>query len=251
MGYPSKRDRIVNYWAEWSDEVNSARPICLKSVEVLHDCINQKASARGFVRLTMKAHDRKEVLFTLLNTHLIPCGMHVFFRFSGENIHGDGMFELRELDRTQLKFNSPQQVVRWINGVATVFDQSPVARDHLTITIRKREVWATLPNKEREWMDEADWLATTVAREHYEAVEEQIVKVCQSLHEEGQGIRIVLKPSLDMKTAIHILNMYGGSFSFTNEVKQILDAVGKPGWEPRPITVTLDYCKPLTTGIRS
>jgi hypothetical protein len=161
MSYPSKRDRSVDYDASWRDETDSTYPVRLRAIHIVHDCVTKKAEASGIVRIAYKARDQKDELFTSLNTRLASVGMFIFWKFTGIQIHADGEFELRELDRTHLKFKSPQEAVRWINNVAAVFGQPSVAPKSLYKTTRHCEVLVTLPGKKRRWMDEAEWLATS------------------------------------------------------------------------------------------
>jgi len=59
----------------------------------------------------------------------------------------------------------------------------------------------------------------------------------------GDGVRLTLRPTLDATAATGLSKANGTQYALSDEDRNKLLAIGKPGYHPQRITITLGFCR--------
>jgi hypothetical protein len=256
------------YKARWNTSQAYDIPFQLHSVTMRHDLFTKEASlvhggddeqCAVLMKTIRGSYDRPQVFKDAensakeLSAKLLPFNLKVC-RQNADYMHFDKIkckiLHIEEefcVARGSWKFDTSLDAMLFINRVAAVFGNDPVPTHLFRIDVQ-RDVFIRDGRGGRHWVDESEWLASSAARVIQEAMEQRIIVACLALREEGQGIRVTLKPSLDAKSAQTIDGLYGGPFIFSSDVRNKLRMVGQEGWESKSLTITLEYHKRFTVG---
>lgn len=265
MKQPTRQDRCATYRARWNTSLAFDIPFQLHSITIFHNLVTKKAElvecgndaqCAVLMKTIRSHHDRSQVFKDAeqstkeLSVKLAPLGLEVYMNNGDYRHHEKIKCKIRQRqDAPELIFKTSLDAMLFINRIAAVFGNEPVSTHLFGMEIH-RNVFVGDGKGGRYWLDESEWLATSAVRAANNAMEERIIAACQGLQREGQGIRVTLKPSLDAKGAKAIDDMYGGAFIFSSDARNALRMIGREGYKPKPLTITLEYRTRLTTGVR-
>jgi hypothetical protein len=145
----------------------------------------------------------------------------------------------------ELSFDSPQDVVCYINQVSVALDQTAVLA--LERHIIKREVLTNFMSAKRRWMDESEWLAMSAV---FNFTEVRIFKSLLDLKREGDRFVIVLSPSSNVTGAARLLQGYGIGFLLSSADRVKLTEVCQQGKILEELPITVEYRTLITAGAR-
>lgn len=250
MKYPPKRDRLVKYIAVWPTQKSEQR-IQLVLLFVTHDCVTKKASVSGNIMIHGPVVDPIDKTIAEYRSRLAQLNLTLTdLKFDGFQIIPGPNFLIRELNngemRGELSFGSPQDVVCYINQVSAALDQTAVLG--LERHIIQREVLTNFMSAKRRWMDEAKWLAQSVA---FEFTEVRIFESLLDLKREGDRFVIVLSPSSNVTGATRLLQGYGIGFLLSSADRVKLTEVCQQGKILEELPITIEYRTLITAGARA
>ena len=199
MGYPSQRDRLVEYEATWRE--SSRSDFRLVMLTLTQDIIDQQKEIEVVAFIDTKTSttnlwDSSEFQWAVVTLGLV--------------VRPDRVRWLHELDITHnilnlgapgLRFDSPQETVGFVNRFAALFQFPPVASIAFRRKVLRSEVRVRFMSNKLRWMDEAEWLAASASLESRTALEDQFVQACGALRREGDVIRITLNRAFSEQAA--------------------------------------------------
>jgi hypothetical protein len=246
MKYPPKRDRLVKYIAVWPPQ-RPERYIQPVLLFVTHDCVTKKARVSGNMTITgsmINPEDKTVAEYrsrlSVLNLTLKDFEISQYYTLPGSGFH------IQELGNEELSFDSPPEVVCYINQVSAALDQTAVLG--LERHIIQREVLTNFMSAKRRWMDEAKWLAESAV---FEFTEVRIFKSLLDLKREGDKFVMVLKPSSDVTGATRLLQGHGIGYLLSSADRNKLNAVCQMGKISEELPIAIEYRTLITAGARA
>jgi hypothetical protein len=248
MSYPSQRDRIVEYEAIWQESPHSAlSTMMLTLTQDLSDS-QKEIGVVAFINTKVREvnlWDSLKFQATVSQLGLVVRPERVRSFYESDITHN-----ILNLGAPGLRLDSPQETVRFMNRFAALFHYPPAASTEFRRKVLRSEVRVRFMSNKLRWMDEAEWLAASASLESQAVLEDQFVQACGALRREGDVIRITLNRAFSEQAAASLNGTYGIAFVFSQEVRNALREVGRDGYAPKPLTITLEYRTRITTGAR-